>query len=62
MTLRGPKEGVEACAKHVQKLVKDLKDESYQEHVPIFKEFHRAIVSKGGQNVRRVSLLDDSIR
>lgn len=54
VTLRGPKEAVDACHKHVTAEVKKMKEESYEEKVPIFKEFHRVIIGKGGANVRKI--------
>lgn len=44
--IRGPKEDVDKCHKHLQKLVKDLNEASYQIDVPIYKQFHKFIIGK----------------
>merc|ERR1712223_1149529 len=42
--LRGPKEDVDKCARHFNKLTKVL----------IFKQFHKFVIGKGGANIRRI--------
>jgi hypothetical protein len=54
--LRGPKDAVDACYKHVTKQVKTWQDESYEQKVPIFKDFHRVIIGKGGATIKKVHL------
>lgn len=76
VTLRGPKDEVDKCYKHLSTVAKDLvswrkqvpiccclfnfvisnfqTENNYQVKVPIFKDFHRNIIGKGGQNIRKV--------
>ncbi|XP_040828324.1 vigilin isoform X2 [Ochotona curzoniae] len=52
--LRGPKNEVEKCAKYMQKMVADLVENSYSISVPIFKQFHKNIIGKGGANIKKI--------
>ncbi|GLV35995.1 Dodeca-satellite-binding protein 1 [Carabus blaptoides fortunei] len=52
--IRGPKEDVDKCHKHLMKLVKELNESSYQIEVPIYKQFHKFIIGKGGANIRKI--------
>merc|ERR1712012_612609 len=52
--LRGPKEDVDKCARHFNKLTKELLESGYQTKVPIFKQFHKFVTGKGGANIRRI--------
>lgn len=36
------------------KLVKELNESSYQIEVPIYKQFHKFIIGKGGANIRKI--------
>ncbi|XP_066519973.1 vigilin isoform X1 [Hoplias malabaricus] len=52
--LRGPKNEVEKCAKFLQKLLVDLVESSFSISVPIFKQFHKNIIGKGGSNIKKI--------
>jgi len=52
--LRGPKDDVDKCARYFTKLSKELQESSYQVKVPIFKQFHKFVIGKGGANIRRI--------
>lgn len=52
--IRGLKEDVDKCSKHLQKLVKELNESSHQLEVPIYKQFHKFIIGKGGANIRKI--------
>ncbi|MCJ8738824.1 hypothetical protein PDJAM_G00040220 [Pangasius djambal] len=52
--LRGPKNEVEKCAKFLQKLLVELVESSYSISVPIFKQFHKNIIGKGGANIKKI--------
>jgi len=52
--LRGPKDDVDKCAKYFTKLQKELLESSFQVKVPIFKQFHKFVIGKGGANIRRI--------
>ncbi|KAJ3649324.1 hypothetical protein Zmor_021075 [Zophobas morio] len=52
--VRGPKEDVDKCCRHLEKLVKELNESSYQIEVPIYKQFHKFIIGKGGANIRKI--------
>lgn len=52
--IRGPKQDVDAAFKHLQKLYKELVESSYSVKVPIFKEFHKNVIGKGGSTIRKI--------
>ncbi|XP_005174824.1 vigilin [Musca domestica] len=52
--LRGPKEEVDKCHKDLMKLVKEIQESSHFEEVPIFKQFHKFIIGKGGANIKKI--------
>lgn len=52
--IRGPKDDVERCHKHLMKLVRDLSETSFQAEVPIYKQFHKFVIGKGGANIRKI--------
>uniref|UniRef100_A0A8C4EXR6 Vigilin n=1 Tax=Dicentrarchus labrax TaxID=13489 RepID=A0A8C4EXR6_DICLA len=52
--LRGPKNEVEKCAKFLQKIIADLIENSFSLSVPIFKQFHKNIIGKGGTNIKKI--------
>ncbi|XP_060007596.1 vigilin isoform X2 [Lagenorhynchus albirostris] len=52
--LRGPKNEVEKCTKYMQKVAADLVENSYSISVPIFKQFHKNIIGKGGANIKKI--------
>ncbi|CAJ0581839.1 unnamed protein product, partial [Mesorhabditis spiculigera] len=54
INLRGDKNEVDNAYKQLQKIAKDLLESNYQESVPVFKEFIKHIVGKGGVNIRKI--------
>lgn len=52
--LRGPKEDVDKCHKDLMKLVKEIQEASYIVEVPIFKQFHKFVIGKGGANIKKI--------
>ncbi|XP_066454614.1 vigilin [Eleutherodactylus coqui] len=52
--LRGPKNEVEKCTKYLQKMVSEMVENSYSISVPIFKQFHKNIIGKGGANIKKI--------
>ncbi|KAJ6652377.1 hypothetical protein lerEdw1_011607 [Lerista edwardsae] len=52
--LRGPKNEVEKCAKYLQKVIAELIENSFSIPVPIFKQFHKNIIGKGGANIKKI--------
>uniref|UniRef100_A0A8C2F379 Vigilin n=1 Tax=Cyprinus carpio TaxID=7962 RepID=A0A8C2F379_CYPCA len=48
--LRGPRNEVEKCTKFMQKIVEN----SFSVSVPIFKQFHKNIIGKGGANIKKI--------
>ena len=52
--LRGPKDDVDKCAKHLTKMSRDLLESNYQVKIPIFKQFHKNIIGKGGVNIKKI--------
>lgn len=56
MKIRGPKEDVDKCYKHLKKTVKELNESCYMIEVPIYKQFHKFVIGKGGANIRKVNM------
>lgn len=54
VTVRGPKDDVDACCKHLNQVYKELLDSSYQLKVPVFPQCYRIVVGKGGQNIKKI--------
>nr|BAE20148.1 high density lipoprotein-binding protein vigilin [Anguilla japonica] len=52
--LRGPRTEVEKCSKFMQKMVAEMVENSFSVSVPIFKQFHRNIIGKGGANIKKI--------
>merc|ERR1719278_723168 len=52
--LRGPKKDVDDCSKYFNKVTREMAESSFQVRVPIFKQFHKYIIGKGGANIRRI--------
>ncbi|CAL9695903.1 unnamed protein product [Knipowitschia caucasica] len=52
--LRGPRTEVEKCSKFMQKIVAEMVENSFSVSVPIFKQFHRNIIGKGGANIKKI--------
>ena len=52
--IRGPKEDVDKCHKHLMKIVKELDESSHVLEFPIFKQFHKFIIGRGGANIRKI--------
>jgi len=51
---RGPKEDVDKCHKHLMKAGKELNESSYVIELPIYKQFHKFVIGKGGANIRKI--------
>lgn len=45
---------MEKCAKFLQKIIADLIENSFSLSVPIFKQFHKNIIGKGGANIKKI--------
>ncbi|XP_060078333.1 vigilin-like [Ylistrum balloti] len=54
VTLRGPKNDVDKCFKHLSQLQQDMVASNYQAHVHIFKDFHKNVIGKGGATIRKI--------
>eukprot|EP00088_Acartia_fossae_P053503 TRINITY_DN609_c0_g1_i4.p1 TRINITY_DN609_c0_g1~~TRINITY_DN609_c0_g1_i4.p1 ORF type:complete len:1249 (+),score=503.07 TRINITY_DN609_c0_g1_i4:195-3941(+) len=52
--LRGPKADVDKCARSLNKIAQELLAANYQEKIPIFKQFHKNIIGKGGVNIKKI--------
>jgi len=52
--LRGPKDDVDKCSRFLNKLYRDLQESNYQVKVPIFKQFHKFIIGKGGATIKKI--------
>jgi hypothetical protein len=54
VVLRGNKLDVENCYKYLQKTIKDMKENNYQDDIQIFKQFHRMLIGKQGMFIRKI--------
>jgi len=52
--IRGPKEDVDSAFKYMTKLVKEMQESAFVMEVPIFKQFHKNIIGKGGANIKKI--------
>lgn len=52
--VRGPKDDVDKCCRHLEKLVKELNESSYQLEVQIYKRFHKFVIGKEGANIKKI--------
>lgn len=52
--LRGPKDEVDKCHKYLLKLIEEVRECSFVLEVPIFKQFHKFIIGKGGANIKKI--------
>ena len=54
VAIRGPKDDVDRCFVHLKKYAADIAVANYQIELPIIKKFHRNIIGKNGQNVKKI--------
>ncbi|PAV76977.1 hypothetical protein WR25_20889 [Diploscapter pachys] len=54
VNIRGNKTEVDTVFAKLTKLTKELQESNYQQTVPIFKEFVKHIVGKGGNNLKKI--------
>jgi len=54
VTLRGPKNDVDKCFRYLQQMHQEMQASSYAVEVPIFKEFHKNVIGKGGATIRKI--------
>ncbi|XP_035908442.1 vigilin [Anopheles stephensi] len=52
--IRGMKEDVDRCHKYLTQYVKELQKNSFVLEVPVFKQFFKYIVGKGGVNIKKI--------
>lgn len=52
--IRGPKLDVDRCHKYLMKLAKELDESNHVIEVPIYKQFHKFIIGRGGVNIRKI--------
>jgi transcription antitermination factor NusA-like protein len=52
--LRGPLSDVDKCSRVLNKMYKDMLDANYQVKVPIFKQFHKFVIGKGGATIKKI--------
>ena len=52
--IRGIRDDVDRCHKYMTKMVKELQKSSHVMEVPIFKQFHKYIIGKGGANIKKI--------
>jgi len=54
VSLRGPKEDLDKCYKHLQHLAQEMSASSHKAEVHIFKEVIRNVIGKGGAKIRQI--------
>jgi polyribonucleotide nucleotidyltransferase len=54
VTIKGSKKDVDQCYKHLSQLNKELLSNNYRVEVPIYKQFHKYIIGKGGANIKKI--------
>ncbi|KRY35703.1 Vigilin [Trichinella spiralis] len=54
VSLRGPKNEVDACYGVLQQMYRELLESKHQVRVPIFKDFLKHIIGKGGSNIKKL--------
>jgi len=52
--LRGPRDDVDKCSRTLTKMYKELLENNYQVKVPIFKQFHKFVIGKGGATIKSI--------
>jgi len=54
VTLRGPREHVDACYDYMKDLANELVASNFKLGVPVFKRFHGNVIGKGGATVQKI--------
>lgn len=54
VAIRGPKEDVEKAYNYLKQINKDLIESNHRQEVPIFKQFHKFVIGKGGANIKKI--------
>jgi len=52
--IRGPKDDVDQCYRHLSKMVKEMLESSYQVKVSVFRQFHKFVIGKAGANINKI--------
>lgn len=52
--IRGLNDDVNKAYKSLAKLAKELDEANYVLEIPVFKQFHKLVVGKGGANIKKV--------
>lgn len=52
--IRGPKDDVDQCYRHLQKMVKEMLESSFQVKVSVFRQFHKFVIGKAGANINKI--------
>lgn len=54
VTIRGNNVDVNNCFNHLQKTIKEMQENNYQDSIQIFKQFHRMLIGKQGIFIRKI--------
>jgi len=54
VTIRGNNVDVNNCYNYLQKTVREMQENSYQDSIQIFKQFHRMLIGKSGIFIRKI--------
>jgi len=59
--IRGLNDDVIKAFKSLAKLAKELDEANYVLEIPVFKQFHKLVVGKGGANIKKVLVINNYI-
>lgn len=54
VSIRGAKHDVEMCHRYLVTLNKEMVENNHRIEVPIYKQFHKYIIGKGGANIKKI--------
>jgi len=54
ISIRGPSKELKRAKVELAKMAKDIEERGYRIDVPILKEYHRNIIGKSGENIKRI--------
>nr|XP_044995837.1 vigilin-like [Jaculus jaculus] len=58
--LVGPKPESDKCKQHMEKMLKDIKENNYSINVSVLKRLHKRIIGKRGSNIKRISEISNT--
>ena len=56
IVLRGDRKDVDACEKYLKDQAKRLREANHELRVPVYKQFHRNVIGKGGATLKQIKV------